>query len=119
MKITRKTNPDSSLLTQVQRLAPSIHNLITTRPARITAAMTTHDVTGGYGRGITFYLKLEVLLEQCAHCGETPISDAVLECPRHRIERRFMQIADTEGPTIEKALRKLEAAMTTRERMAA
>lgn len=114
-----KTNHEFSFIGQVQQLAPSIYSLITTKSARVTSAMTTHDVVGGYGRSITFYLKLEILLEQCIYCGETPTSSPVLECGRHRMERRFMQVADTEAPTLEKALRKLEAAITAREKMVA
>jgi hypothetical protein len=104
-----------SFLEQVQQLAPSIFQFITAKHARITAAVTSHDVTMGYGRGFTFHLKLELLVEQCLTCFETPFTQS-LDCRWHRFEKRFMQVADAEAPTLEKALVKLEAAMFTRER---
>lgn len=117
--MTRKANTSLDFLAQVQQLAPSVHSLITSQSARITSAMTTHDAVNGYGHGFTFHLKLEVFLEQCVNCGETPASRPVLECLRHRMERRYMQIADAEAPTLEKALRKLNSVIQIRERIAA
>ena len=115
-------NNPTSFLDQVVQLAPSISALINSKHARLTAAVTSHDVTGGYGRGFTFNLKLELLIEQCLTCGETPYSSAVIDCHWHsKFEKRFMQIADAEAPTLEKALLKLERAASydRPERMAA
>lgn len=113
-------NSNTSFLDQVQSLAPSIFHLINSKVARITAAVASHDVTGGYGRGFTFHLKLELLIEQCLNCCETQFSQPHFDCRWHRFENRFMQIADAEAPTLEKALAKIEAAMRFREeRMAA
>lgn len=117
MADTFNTAPD--FVAQVQSLAPSIHQLITNKAARLTAALTTHDVTGGYGRGFTFHLKLELLIEQCLTCFETATSRPSFNCRWHRFEKRFMQIADAEAPTLEKALRKLEAVSAMEQRRAA
>ncbi len=114
-----KSNTAHSFLEQVAELAPTISNLLNSKSGRITAAVTSHDVTGGYGRGFTFHLKLELLVEQCLSCFETQFSQPTLDCRWHRFEKRFMQIADAEAPTLEKALRKLETAIQIRERMAA
>ena len=111
--------PQFSFLGQVAELAPTISNLLNSKTGRITAAVSSHDVTGGYGRGFTFYLKLELLVEQCLTCFETQFSAPTFDCRWHRFEKRFMQIADAEAPTLEKALRKLEAALAIRERRAA
>lgn len=110
-----------TFLQQVSVIAPSVHRLLQDRTARLTASISSHDVTGGYGRGFTFYLKLEILIEQCLTCCETQFSEPSLDCRWHRFEPRFMQIADAEAPTIEKALKKLDTAATYRrsERMAA
>ena len=115
------TPESNSFLEQVQELAPAISDLLNTKHARITAAVTSHDVTGGYGRGFTFHLKLELLIQQCRSCGETQFSAPRFDCPWHtrNMEARFMQIADAEAPTLEKALVKIEAAMAIRERRAA
>lgn len=110
---------NTSLLAQVQALAPTIHNLFTTKTARITAAISSHDVTKGYGIGFTFHLKLELLIEQCLTCFETQYSEPRFDCRWHRFEIRFMQIADAEASTLDGALRKLESAMIIRERRAA
>lgn len=111
------TSPD--FLSQVSALAPTVAQLINSKTGRITAAVTSHDVTGGYGRGFTFYLKLELLVEQCLSCFETQFSQPTFDCRWHRFEKRFMQVADAEAPTLEKALRKLEMALAIRERRAA
>lgn len=111
------TSPD--LFAQVQQIAPTVAALLATRTARLTASMTSHDVTGGYGRGFTFHLKLEVLVEQCLTCFETQWSAPTFDCRWHRFEKRFMQIADAEAPTLENALRKLEAVSATERRRAA
>lgn len=104
------SNPiESALFAQVQQIAPSIYNLLTSRTARLRASLTSHDVTGGYGIGFTYTLWLDLMIEQCRMCGETPWSQPVLDCRGHRMETRFMQIADAEGPTLEKAMKKLEA----------
>lgn len=111
-----------SFLEQVAELAPVISSLINSKHARLTAAVTSHDVVNGYGRGFTFNLKLELLVEQCLTCGETPYSNAVIDCHWHsKFEKRFMQIADAEAPTLEMALLKLERAASYErlERMAA
>jgi len=113
------SNTSLDFLAQVRLLAPTIHNLLTSKSARITAAVTTHDVTGGYGRGFTFHLKLELLIEQCLTCFETQFSKPTFDCRWHRFEKRFMQIADAEAPALDKALVKLESAIQIRERMAA
>lgn len=117
--MTDQSNTSLDFLSQVQLLAPSIHQLITSKAARITAAITSHDVTGGYGRGFTFHLKLELLIEQCLTCFETATSAPRFDCRWHRFEKRFMQIADAEAPTLEKALRKLEVVSGMEERRAA
>lgn len=101
-----------SFLEQVASLAPTIHYLLNTKTARITAAVASHDVTGGYGRGFTFHLKLELLVEQCLMCFETQWSAPSFDCRWHRLEKRFMQIADAEAVTLEKALAKIEAAIS-------
>lgn len=117
--IATQSKPDS-FLDQVAQLAPNISGLIQSKHARITAAVTSHDVVNGYGRGFTFNLKLELLVQQCLNCCETAFSQPTFDCRWHRYESRFMQVADAEAPTLEKALRKLEAAMFIREeRMAA
>lgn len=111
-----------SFLDQIAILAPAVSDLITSKHARVTVAITSHDVTGTYGRGFTFSVKLEILLEQCRSCGETQFSKPAFDCQWHdrSFEKRFMQIADTEAPTLEKALAKLNAAMHIRaERIAA
>jgi len=108
--MTDATNTSPDFLAQVAELAPSIHNLITSKHARLRAAVTSHDVTLGYGRGFTFHLWLDVLVEQCLTCFETAASAPRFDCRWHRFEKRFMQIADAEAPTLEKALRKLDAA---------
>ena len=114
-------NNPTSFLDQVVQLAPSISALINSKHARLTAAVTSHDVTGGYGRGFTFNLKLELLIEQCLTCCETSFSQPTFDCRWHRFESRFMQIADAEAPTLERALLKLERAASYErlERMAA
>ena len=118
--MTARQNSQSTFLEQVATLAPNIFHLLTSKTARITAAVASHDVTGGYGRGFTFHLKLELLIEQCLTCCETQFSQPSLNCRWHRFEKRFMQIADAEAPTLERALAKIEAAMFIREeRMAA
>lgn len=121
--MAEKSITQFSFLEQVAALAPTVFNLINSKHARITAAVTSHDAVNGYGRGFTFYLKLELYLEQCQLCGETQFSRPVLECYGHRVERRYMQIADAEGRTLERALVKLEMALDKgnqqKERMAA
>jgi hypothetical protein len=72
-----------------------------------------------YGRGFTFHLKLEVLVEQCLTCFETQWSAPTFDCRWHRFEKRFMQTADAEAPTLENALRKLEAVSAMEQRRAA
>lgn len=116
-----KPNTADSFLEQVFNLAPSISALINSKHARLTAAVTSHDVTGGYGRGFTFNLKLELLIQQCLTCCETEYSQPSFDCRWHRFETRFMQIADAEAPTLERALLKLERAASYErlERMAA
>lgn len=110
-----------AFLEQVAELAPVISSLINSKHARLTAAVTSHDVVNGYGRGFTFNLKLELLLEQCLTCGETQFSQPSFDCRWHRFESRFMQVADAEAPTLERALLKLERAASYErlERMAA
>jgi len=103
-------------LSQVALLAPGVAALLDSRHCRLTASVTSHDVTGGYGRGFTFHLKLEMLLEQCLSCFETPQTQPNFDCKWHCFERRFMQVADSEASTLEAALGKLEAAMTIRDR---
>lgn len=56
-----------------------------------TAAVSSHDVTGGYGRGFTFYLKLELLVEQCLSCFETQWSQPTFDCRWHRFEKRYIR----------------------------
>lgn len=113
-------NSNTLFLHQVQNLAPNIFHLLNSKVARITAAIASHDVVNGYGRGFTFHLKLELLIEQCLSCCETQFSQPTFDCRWHRFEKRFMQVADAEAPTLEKALMKIEAAMIFREeRMAA
>lgn len=110
-----KTKPTESILfAQVRELAPSIHGLLNSRTARLRASLTSHDVTGGYGVGFTYVLFLDLLIEQCRTCGETQLSEPILECKYHRFDTRFMQIADAEAPTLEKALRKLDAVAALR-----
>lgn len=110
-----------SFLEQVTNLAPSVSAFINSKHARLTAAVISHDVTGGYGRGFTFNLKLELLIQQCLNCCETEYSQPSFDCRWHRFETRFMQIADAEAPTLERALLKLERAASYKrpERMAA
>jgi hypothetical protein len=109
---------NGDLFDQIKVLAPTVHALVNSRQARITAAVTSHDVVNGYGRGFTFHLKIEILIEQCVTCSETQYTKPQFDCPSHRFERRFMQIADSEAPTLERAWVKLESAMTIRERVA-
>lgn len=45
------TSPD--LFAQVQQVAPTVATFLTAKTARLTASMTSHDVTGGYGRFVT------------------------------------------------------------------
>lgn len=99
---------ESALILQVANLAPTINNLLNSRTARLRASLTSHDVTSGYGHGFTVHLFLDLMIEQCRTCGETPWSAPVLECKYHRFDREFMQIADTEAPTLERALVKLD-----------
>lgn len=106
-------------LEQVAELAPTISTLLNSKTAKLTAAVSSHDAVNGYGRGFTFHLKLELLVEQCLTCFETQFSQPTFDCRWHRFEKRYMQIADAEAPTLEKALRKLETAIQIRERMAA
>lgn len=112
--------PDA-FLQQVADFAPTIYHFLSTRAGRITTALSSHDVTGGYGHGFTFCLKFEVLIRQCRHCGTMPATSFTSRCLRHSFQARFMQIADAEGQTFEKALRHLEAlvSLSQMERMAA
>lgn len=114
-------NKPASFLDQVAQLAPNVSAFINSKHARITAAVTSHDVVNGYGRGFTFNLKLELLIQQCLTCCETEYSQPSFDCRWHRFESRFMQIADAEAPTLERALLKLERAASYErlERMAA
>lgn len=105
--MTTTKDTDNAFLTQVEQIAPSIHQLITKKHSRLTMSVTSHDVTGGYGSGFTFHLKLEMFIEQCMHCFETATSPPSFDCRWHKFEKRYMQIADAEAPTLEKALRKL------------
>ena len=82
-------------------------------------ASAGHFALNGYGRGLTFHLKIELLIEQCLHCFETSTGEPRFDCRWHRFEQRFMQIADAEAQTLEKALAKLESAMFIRDRRAA
>ena len=107
--MTRLKNTESTFLPQVEKLAPNLHKILTSKHARLTIAVTSHDVTSTYGVAFTFYLKLELLIEQCKTCGETPESAPVLDCECHRFETQFMQVADTEAPTLEKGLLKLNS----------
>ena len=100
-------------LEEITKSAPSIAALLNSKTARLTASMQSHDVTGGYGRGFTFHVKLEVLVEQCLFCFETSTSKPSFDCRWHRFESRFMQIADAEAPTFENAIRKLESVTTS------
>jgi len=107
-------------LRQIQQVAPTVFNLLNSQVARITPAITSGDVVNGYGKRFVYHLKLEVLIKQCRNCGETQFSAPRFDCKFHnRADSRFMQIADAEAPTLEKALAKLEAALAIRERMAA
>ena len=115
------TPENKSFLAQVQAIAPTIYRQLTAQAARITASVQSHDVVNGYGRGFTFHLKFEILIEQCLTCYETQFSQPSFDCRWHRFESRFMQTADAEAPTLETALRKLESVVAFRgqERMAA
>lgn len=115
------TPEHKTFLAQVQAIAPMIFRQLNAQTARITASVQSHDVVNGYGRGFTFHLKFEILIEQCLTCCETQFSQPSFDCRWHRFESRFMQIADAEAPTLERALRKLEsvAAFRGQERMAA
>jgi hypothetical protein len=117
--MTAPKNTDSPFLAQVLQLAPTVHALISSNHARLTTAITSHDATGGYGRGFTFHLKLELLIEQCLTCFETATSAPQFDCRWHRFETRYMQIADAEAPTLEKALGKLNVVSVREERKAA
>lgn len=111
--------PQVSIPDQIQETAPTVFDLLNRSVARITSAITSSDVTGGYGKRFLYYLKLEILLKQCRHCGETQFSRPRFDCRFHnQADARFMQIANAEGSTLEGALQKLEAAMSIRERMA-
>ena len=113
--IPQLTAPD-----QIQTIAPTVFDLLNRSVARVTSAITSSDVVNGYGTRFLYYLKLEILLKQCRHCGETQFSRPRFDCRWHSIaDHRFMQIADAEGATLEGALQKLEAAICVRERMAA
>lgn len=92
------SNTSLDFLSQVSALAPTKVAELISSTARIT---------------------LELLIEQCLTCFETQFSQPTLDCRWHRFEKRFMQVADAEAPTLEKALRKLESAMAIRERQAA
>lgn len=113
--------PQLAIPDQIQAIAPTVFDLLSRNVARVTSAITSSDVVNGYGKRFLYYLKLEILLKQCRHCGETQFSRPHFDCRWHErnMEARFMQIADAEGATLEGALRKLEAAMMIRERMAA
>jgi hypothetical protein len=113
----RNQESSSLFLSQVSEFAPGVSALLASKHCRLTASIASHDVTNGYGKGFTFYLKLELLLEQCRGCFETPLTAPVFDCRWHRFETRFMQIADAEASTLEKALAKLESAMAIRDRM--
>lgn len=117
--MTENSIPQTSLLEQISKLAPTINQLLTGKTARITATISSHGVTGGYGRGFTFHLKFELLIEQCLNCFETQWSQPTLDCRWHRFEKRFMQIADAEASTLEAGLSKLESALQIRERTVA
>lgn len=54
---------NGDLFDQIKTLAPTVHALVNSRQARIAAAVTSHDVVNGYGRGFTFHLKIEILSE--------------------------------------------------------
>lgn len=113
--------PQFAIPDQIQTIAPTVFDLLNRSVARITSAITSGDVVNGYGKRFLYYLKLEILLKQCRHCGETQFSRPRFDCRWHErnMEARFMQIADAEGATLEGALQKLEAAIHIRERMAA
>lgn len=105
---------------QIQTIAPTVFDLLNRSVARVTSAITSGDVVNGYGKRFLYYLKLEILLKQCRNCGETQFSRPRFDCKWHNLaDHRFMQIADAEGSTLEKALQKLEAAIAIRERMVA
>lgn len=103
------------MIEQIELLAPKIHGLLNSKHARVTASVTSHDVTKGYGRGFTYNVKFEILIEQCLNCFETPYTEPSFDCRWHRFESRYMQIADAEASTLEKAIMKLEAAMVIRD----
>jgi hypothetical protein len=109
--MAKKSNTPSPLIQQVSRFAPTVSELIHSKHARLTSAITSHDVVNGYGFAFTFHLRLELFIEQCNQCGETQFSAPILDCDGHKMERRYMQIADAEGSSLEKALVKLEAAL--------
>lgn len=112
--------PDA-FLQQVADFAPTIYHFLNIRAGRITTALASHDVVNGYGSGFTFCLKFEVLIRQCRHCGTTPAASLTSRCLGHRFQARFMQIADAQAQSFEKALRHLEAlvSLSQMERMAA
>lgn len=110
---------DSLFGSSITAIAPGVSALLNSRHCRLTASITSHDVTKGYGRGFTFHLKLEMLIEQCLSCFETPQTQPNFDCKWHRFEMRFMQVADAEASTLEKALAKLESAMAIRDRQIA
>ncbi len=98
----------NSFLSQVQTLAPSVYQLLTTSPSRLKASLASGDVLNTYGVSFTVVLTIKVLIEQCPSCAETQFNAPTFDCRWHRFQKRWMKIADAEGRTTENALKSLD-----------
>lgn len=103
-----QTNNTDVFFLQLPQIAPAIAEFLKTYPSTLKASITSGDVTGSYGVRMTIVIAAEVLIEQCPSCAETQFDAPTFDCRWHRFEKRWMQIADAEGSTTEKAMRNLD-----------
>lgn len=88
----------------LKQIAPSLAELLSRHHARLTVSITSHDVTGGYGSTLSYYVLVEVLTELCNRCGETSWSKPQFDCSYHRFVVNWARVADSEGKSYEQAL---------------
>lgn len=97
----------------LQDAAPAINQLINSRPTRLHVSLCSSDVQGGYGFAQLYMVRVELWRSKCRLCNETEDTRRAVICTGHRFEKQWMQIAETEAPTLSVALQIADIAVAS------
>lgn len=99
---------NTTIFTELATLAPTVAAILNQYPARITASLTSGDALNGYGHSADYQLSLEMLIHECATCGETQFSRPVFDCANHKFQISWRPIGNMSGSSMVDALRRLD-----------